>query len=211
MPTSVTIPSGYGIATHVWTFIASGKQMTVTHGYNDATALDNPSDAANKLYGYATAVGAPCNAPQMTADWRYEGVRVLQRLAGGVLQAGQKLVPITGTLAAATNLSPVFTTFVVSKNTLFAGRAYRGRMYVPFLNVNEAAVDFNGTILAANVTSNQTLWTGYIANINAGLLYFMYLLHVNPPVGPALPPTRVTSLTVRGVVGLQRRRRIRGA
>lgn len=209
MPSSVVIPNNYGLATFKWTFIPAGKQFTVTMGYYDNTLVNTPNVAAAQYYSALTATGCPCQAISMNANYRFEGVTVLQRLSSGLLQVGTHLVPITGSVAADPNLNPVFTTLVVSKQTLFAGRAYRGRMYVPLLSGPESNTDFNGGISTGIVAQLQLQWDNFRGALLTPGGYPMMLLH--SPSSITIVPTAIQTLVVRPVVGVQRRRRARGA
>lgn len=208
MATSVVIPNTYGLATYRWTWIPAGKEFTVTMGYRDTALADDPTAAALSHYQYLTATGSVCVAASMSTDWRFEGVTVLQRLSGGLLQTGAKLTPITGTASTGSSINPVFVTWVVSKRTAFAGRQYRGRMYPPFLDLAESQVDYNGVINGGSVTTNNTRWNTYFTNVNI-TAYQPYLLHAAPKVGATPAPTPITAISVGSVAGIQRRRRAR--
>lgn len=210
MASSVIIPNHYGLATYRWTYIPSGKQFTVTMGLHDTFGSDDPTAFSVGHYGALTAASAPAAAANMSTAWRFEGVTILFRTSGGALITGSKLVPLTGTATAVANMSPVFTTLVVSKGTAQAGRQYRGRMYVPFFGTVETLVDENGTISSGTVTAFQAQWATYygFSGLNSCP---PYLLHANPISGPPPVPNLITTLTVKPVVGLQRRRRAKGA
>lgn len=209
MPSTVVIPNNYGIATFRWTFIPAGKQFTVTMGYLDTTFLGDANHAALQISNAFSISTGPVAAANMTTNWRYEGVTTLQRKATGVLIAGSGGAPITGTATASADQSPVFTTWVISKLTANAGRPYRGRMYPPICDALETTIDFNGTINASIASLQQARWTAWFNGLAAGGLYYPQLLHSS--TSPAGTPTPLVSLKMRPVVGIQRRRRARGA
>lgn len=204
------IPENYGNATLKWTYVPLGRQVSCTIGYFDQMLADNPTDAATDIRAAAVAVNAPCNAAMMYSSWRFDGVSVLQRLSSGILATGVNSTPVTGTVTPAAGPQPLFAPQVISKNTAFAGRQYRGRMYVPALLFAEGNVTEGGSLDSAVVTFNQAAWSEFIDNLADGD-YGAVLLHTVPPSGPATPPTTITSITARSVVGIQRRRRNRGA
>lgn len=209
MPATVVIPNSYGIATFRWTFIPAGKQLTVTMGFQDTTFSNNAALAASYMYGPFVAASRPANAANMSTNWRFEGVTTLMRTTGGILIAGADLIPVTGTATGTANQNPIFTTLVISKLTANAGRPYRGRMYAPFVDSDESAVDFNGTINPSIVALHQARWDGWLATVIAGGSFYPEVLHSS--TSPATSPTPIVSLKVRPVVGIQRRRRARGA
>lgn len=104
-------------------------------------------------------------------------------------------------------LPPPQVALVVSKVTEFAGKANRGRSYIPFV-VGESIVDSNGRIDSGSVSTFQGVASALIAGW-AALDLDATLLHAAPAVGPPAPATQLTTLLVRGVVGSQRRRLIR--
>lgn len=211
MPNPLVIPNNYGLATYIWTHIPSGTRPSVTMGFFDNAGSANATAAATNHRSALTGTGAPCAAVSMSTQWRFEGVTCIIRNSSGVLVPGQNLTSITGTLTAPTNAQPVFAPYVVSKTTLFAGRQYRGRMYVPFLQEDENTVDPVGIIGATQQVAEQNKWNAYFTAVTTGGAYVPYLLHAAPKVGSTPSPTAIQSLFVRGVCGVQRRRRARGA
>lgn len=205
---ALSIPNGHGQAVLHWRYLPLSRDVSVTLGYKDITVADDPNAAATDIAVSATGLGSIAAAAQMSTQYQFRGVSTLQRTSAGFLVAGADVTVVTGTQVAPTNAVPVFNTLVVSKRTAFAGIRQRGRMYPPMTTNGEENVDAGGTILAATVTALQVFWNTFYTNVSTGD-YPPYLLHsVDPP--PPLP-TAITSFFIRPVVGMQRRRRTRGA
>jgi hypothetical protein len=82
-------------------------------------------------------------------------------------------------------------------------------MYPPPTLVHALNVDHNGTVASSLVASLQTLWGNYLDAIAGSTTTQMVLNH-----DAALmisPPTTVTTLIVRNVLGSQRRRKARAS
>lgn len=206
---SIVIPNNYGNATFVWRSITQAREFTVTMGFQDVLATGDANAAAAAYRVNLVLAGAPCEANKMTVQWEFMGTRTLLRNNAGILVAGANNIASTGTAASAPNESPMFTTLIVSKQTAFAGRQYRGRMYPPLTLIAENSVLAGGELLPSIVAPRQAEWSFFLTQMNS-TNYPPQLLHDSTnPLHPF--PTPITSLFVRPVVGLQRRRRTRGA
>jgi hypothetical protein len=99
-------------------------------------------------------------------------------------------------------LAPQNVSFLAKKATAFAGKAFRGRMYLPC--VVEGIVDNNGIVGASTITAMNLRLTNLLSNLASALAFPapMVLLHSNP----LIDPTTVTSLTMDTMVATQRRR-----
>jgi hypothetical protein len=100
---------------------------------------------------------------------------------------------------------PPNTAMLIAKNTGVGGRRNRGRAYVP--GIDEAQVDPAGNILSAALTAIQADATAWLTETAAMVQVSEVVLFHSTPLGVAgLPPTAVTSMTVRPKVATQRRR-----
>lgn len=206
---TISIPNNFGNATYVWRSNTQAREFTVNMGFYDLPLTADANAAATAHRAALIQTGGPAAPAAMTTQWAFQGVRVLMRNNAGVLVSGSNLTPVNGTATSLSNESPVFTTLIVSKLTAFAGKHYRGRMYVPLTNVAETSIGVGGEVLSTISAPLQTLWNTYFTTLQGGS-YIGYLLH--DLAGPVIPlPTILSSLLVRPVVGLQRRRRTRGA
>lgn len=209
MATGLNLLNGYGVCTYNWTYIPAGKSVSVTCCGWDNAATDDPVFLAGIAYTAATKAGSVAPAAAMSTAWRFEGTTLLLRTSSGLLASGSHLVPITGTAASSPDISPLYSTWVVSKGTPFAGRAQRGRMYPPFTLLSETGVDANGTIGAGSVATYQAQWSTWFADVPLNSSFRPYLVHSFG--SSAVTPQPIVSIVVKGVVGIQRRRRARGA
>ena|SRR6266498_4072076 len=202
------LPNGFGQVTFRWRYVPYTRDMSVTLGFYDSIATNDPTLIATNMRTFMGSTGRPQEVANMSTDWQNIGTTVLLRSSGGVLMSGVDATVTTGTASAATATQPLFVPMVVSKLTSFAGKHYRGRMYVPCTLFGESSVDIGGTITGGNVGLQQTRWDNFFAAINASV-WPPFLLH--QPVGVVPLPTAITSFLVRPVTGVQRRRRTRGA
>lgn len=124
------------------------------------------------------------------------------------LGAGLKAVTAAGAaqpgLQATTGVTPQVAV-LVTERTAFVGRAFRGRMFLPWW-INEAGVDELGAILTADLTARQGLVDGWQDDVEAlASVSAFALLHdsASPAAGNH---EDITTLQVRAKVGTQRRR-----
>jgi len=189
----MVIPENYGEASAIYEYLDTGERMTTSFGFHN-TPIDDAITIAN----------------QLTADWssaftvstfldsyRYVGMYVLIRI-GGVLQSFQTSDNLDGDVSAEP-VSPAIAVGV-KKQTSYAGKKYRGRMYLCPAHISEANVNGAGVIDGATVSALQGKMDTILANVNADG-YPMYLLHSD-----ATDPTPVEALIVRDNVRTQRRR-----
>jgi hypothetical protein len=111
-----------------------------------------------------------------------------------------------GTRAAVVITSPN-TTYLLKRTTGFAGRRYRGRLYLPF--VNTLGITQTGQLSAGELTlltSAAAALRSNIEGVPAGNVAQYALLHSTSPLSSTPPPTTVTALTAEAFVATQRRR-----
>lgn len=190
----MTIPDNYASVAHVFDCSATDAPMTTTHGIHN-TGIATAEELSDLL---GTVWTNDCCGSSLSDTYTYVGAYVLLNI-GGVMQSA--LVPknSVGTQTA-TAPSPAVSVGV-KKNTTYAGKKYRGRMYLPAGYLTEATVSNGGVITSGTVDDIQTIMDNYLADINAGDAP-MYLLHGSG----LIDPTPVSFLTVRGNVRTQRRR-----
>lgn len=113
---------------------------------------------------------------------------------------------IAGTSSTGTMLPPNVC-MLFKKSTAFAGRAYRGRIYLPF--VEGTYVGENGviasTLLTKMATASQQLFLAPGTGSTTGVTAW-YLLHrAEPGTTPPLP-TQLNNIAATSLVATQRRR-----
>ena len=113
---------------------------------------------------------------------------------------------IPGTYSGGVSFPPNVS-YLFKKTTAFAGKAYRGRLFLPF--VDSTSVSENGAISGAHLTRIQLAAENLFTTVSAGTddgLSGWVLLHrevvgVTPPA-----PTVLTSIQATATVATQRRR-----
>lgn len=187
------IPSGFGICSMKYRLAGRTNPYAITFGFTD----DGASSASTQAASLVATWLARFTAATSFSSYTYEGCHITYR-RGGVLFSADNVQSTAGTVVGAES-SPAIS-IVVKKLTGFAGKKFRGRMYLPPAFLGEANVSNAGIIDAATVTSRQTICSNWLADMIAG---------ANDPVllhrdGSA--PTAITQLSVESMVGTQRRR-----
>lgn len=113
---------------------------------------------------------------------------------------------ITGTGPTMTMLPPNVS-YLIKKTTAFAGRAYRGRIYLPF--IDNIGVAESGAVTGATLTKLQTASDALFAAPGTGSTTGVtgwWLLHRALPGVVAPAPTQIVSFQPELFVATQRRR-----
>lgn len=175
------------------------KPFFVTHGVR--VEIGSPEANAIATLVRNAFVGelfAPGGAIDAGTGWTFMGTRVLWRDGTGVLRQGQNMTALAGT---GTNTAPPANgAILINKFTGVAGRRFRGRMFLPFFGMAEAAVDSAGILTGPTVTAWQTRATGYHSELDTANLPIV-LQHSDGAVGAT-----VLSLVVQSLIGTQRGR-----
>lgn len=116
---------------------------------------------------------------------------------GGELHIAAVALSITG--GGADPMAPPQVSYLLKKGSGFAGRANRGRIFLP--GVEETAVDPGGALTSGAISALQGAANQFLSDLGS-LGQEMVILHENP----ALTPRVVTSLIVDGRVATQRGR-----
>jgi hypothetical protein len=109
--------------------------------------------------------------------------------------------------ASILTMAPPNVSYLVKKTTAFAGRQYRGRLYLPFVPTNELSEA--GTFIGATATRLTTAMVNLFAAPGTGSTTGVtgwVLLHRETPAGAAPAPTPITSFQPTFTVATQRRR-----
>jgi len=188
-----TIPEGYGEAVIIYEYIATGERMTTTFGFKN-----NPVEIASVNAPFISEAWLEGFTAATTLDsYRFVGVYVLETI-GGVPNSAETSDNVDGTVDAEP-VSPAVAVGV-KKETFYAGKKYRGRMYLPPAVLSEANVNGAGVIDGATVASLQVKLDNFRSAL-ADLELPMHLLHNDATV-----PSEVINLLVRDNVRTQRRR-----
>lgn len=199
----LNIPQGYGLWAFTVRSTASSHDCIVTLGFQvDSSYTQAHMDGA--LTAFANSVrplhDSSISYPRATALLGNDGPALRFETTG----------TIVGSRTVAAHESPQIS-YLVKKTTGFAGRAYRGRMYIPFpadTGVQESGALTSGE-LTLLTTAAAALETNMVVPANTGAVD-LRLLHADTPSGPGAAPTFITSLAASGFVATQRRRLERG-
>lgn len=106
-----------------------------------------------------------------------------------------------------TGVLPSNCALLVGKDTSYAGRKYRGRMYWPSM-LASGSVDPNGNVDATVLATLQGHFTDLFADLQLDPSAVPVLLHdkITGGVLDTTPATPLTAFTVRNKIGTQRRR-----
>lgn len=206
----IIIPPGYVQLTHSLTHAGNTHTALVTIGGKVESAPFNQANCASHHNIFVAAM-----APLWDSEITFSRTVALVGNDGPALRyevSGTN----PGTRTTGTSLPPAVS-IVVRKVTAFAGRQYRGRMYLPF----PSTLDFGqgGAWASGRQAAVQTLVTTLFGDMTAGTgnnLSEVTLLHADrvdsngdPIPGSAASPTPITALQVTNFAGTQRRRQVR--
>ena len=177
----------------VFTTNIDGHRCQNSMGYSidpgvDQTTADAVSDALSVPY-----------KAQLSANSYFNGVRIIVGADGPESEFDS--VSSAGVGGRSGDFESPMVQGLIRKSTAFAGRKYRGRMYIP--DMADSQVDYNGNVNSAGQTLLQGIADGWMGlNAIDALLLLPQLLHT----AEVLAPTEVTSLLVENKVATQRRR-----
>lgn len=194
-------PPGYGYWAIRFQTVGSPHISEITCGFK-VNSLDTAIQSNIRLRNAMAATGSPFLAPVMGSSFTILNTYVLSNLSG-LLTADTDIAPIAGSLSIQN--PSLNTALVIKKNTLYAGRQYRGRMMVPPMKLAETDVSVAGIISGSSLTSNQGNWNTFYTALNSQLIS-PYLLHNPPLVGSTPPPTNIISFQVTPLIGTIKRR-----
>ena len=132
-----------------------------------------------------------------TSDLTMVETNCLYALAGNEYALA---TPVAEAGTGGTGVLPSNCACLVRKNTAFAGRKYRGRMYWPDI-LAEGDVDINGTIDPSVVSSLQTHFDNMYSDLDGVANTEVKLLHTDGSAG-----SFIYSFTVQPQIATQRRR-----
>jgi hypothetical protein len=197
----LTIPAGFAEATYRYTLAGDPQVMTVSVGVDHDGSVDAETLAGNLYVPMGVWVGSAWGS-----DYALTGVSVVMNV-GGVLTEGEVNVITPG--VAATNHPVQNTALLIRKVSGLAGRANRGRWYMPPGRLAEVDVNNFGLIDAVDLATIQGEVDSLLLDLEtAGGVDNLVILHseVPPGVPSIVPPTEITNLVVEQTVATQRRR-----
>lgn len=198
-----------------WPFLAGMIKVVVTYGFEGKPSVnvhfvlqDTPAtpvpDAT--LLVVANVFREKWSDDWVTRagdDWTVENVTALDysRDGGNEIQTTGAL-PLTGVLAV--NSVPSSNATVVSQRTDRTGRSFRGRNYIPGLNVSSVT---NNELNADLVTDLSTMYTAVRSSLSGlNMSHVVYSLYASGTQRITPEPTTITGTIVNTRVDTQRRR-----
>lgn len=210
MPTSqIVIPNTWGYVRHRFKLAGRGSLVTSAHGFNNTgLATRTATDMADVFWGLLSGgAGGFASAGNIYVGYSYEGCEVVYT-RGAVEEVGSKLESINGTKPFPGGGSDGVVealTWLLSLSTGIRGRQHRGRMYLPMLGQSQSDVSATGFISSPILVAFRNIFQTYMSACDtAGLP--MGVLHTSVNAAATPVPDLVTSVTLRGTVGIQRRR-----
>lgn len=187
------LPDGTALVHFLWTVTGDPEPMSFAIGVRTTTG----ADAQGVCDGAYIAMSGGYGAPNWYDQWTFQGTR-LEVQAGAIAET---LIPLAGDGGAAGTL-PQNCSLIVKKITGVAGRAFRGRCYVPPISLAEVDVNNVGMIDNTVVATIQGNWDGFIAALEGvDDVTALVLAHQS-----AEDPTDITNWVVEGQIATQRRR-----
>lgn len=124
----------------------------------------------------------------------------LPRTAGSLVDNG---IGVVGAIAG--DALPPACALVIRKRTAFAGRRYRGRLFVPMLSESDQV---NGIWAGANYLALAAAWDSLLATVLVGADGGEYIPIIFPKNGTTASAKIITSSSSDPVVRQQRRREV---
>lgn len=200
------IPNGFGqVSVRIQTPAAGGPAF-ITWGIRS----DLGDDASVITAAVRDAIDTAFNqaltwAATFTDEYDPDQVNVLYRSSTGDLFSFVANLTISPGVAQDAESPQV--AVLVKKSTQFAGRQFRGRMFIP--GIRQAAVGDDGNLTVGAVNSVQTMVDAGADSLlqqHASRDVPMVLLHNEPLTGPTPVPSVIDNLFVESLVATQRRR-----
>lgn len=199
MPTPLVV--GDIIETKV--FSKLGEQVAINVYHYRCSAFTGVSRTDQEIANSMESVGGPKYKAAMPGAALHLGTTV-QIIQGGVLPVRAVSVTEAGVGARAADALAPQLAVLVRKNTGIAGRANRGRVYLPFFAEDEE--DANGEVNAAGQAAATVIAAYYLNQINIAAGGSSVTL--DPIIWQRTDRTyvNITSYTVRSLFATQRRR-----
>ena len=200
------IPNGFGAVSLRFQTPAAGGPAFITWGIRSDLG-DDPSvitdavrDAIDTAFGQSLTWDA-----HFTDDYDPDQVQVLYRSSTGDLFSFVANTTVPAGVSEEAEAPQVAA--LVKKSTMFAGRQFRGRLFVPGLRA--AAVESDGLMTngaLAGVQGIFDLGPNSLLQQHATRDVPMVLLHNDPLLGAAPAPSVIDNLFAERLVATQRRR-----
>lgn len=198
---TLVIPENFMQVAINYDYGGGNKYAVTTFGVNDFEGALSPQETLDAASGaffasFGDATDAGVAFPPALGTVTIPG-GTLGTIVGNITSVG---------MMAGDDRTPPAVAAVMRKNTARAGRAGRGRMFLPWIldedNVDEAGALTSGAVTALNEVADE------FRSLLAGAGLALVLLH-NEGAAGGTDPSLVTSLLCETQVGTQRRRQRR--
>lgn len=197
----VTIPDGHGEAKFSYSLTGRRLPVSFTLGVRGVGSPPNWDVIAHDMFhDFTTGVDAPGAGGPMSEAYTFNGVEITYNEGGIMFGAVSDQAAIPGE-SSGIQPPPANCAVLVRKKTVFLGKKYQGRMYMPPTWCTEASIDPMGVISPTNMSYFVLSIGTWKANMDAATTYEPSLLHHG-----ATAPTLITSLVPQQTIATQRRR-----
>jgi len=146
----------------------------------------------------------------LSSSTSYDNVLV-QSFQGGVRSAGSLSVQNAGPGARSALLSPPQDAVVIRKRTAFAGRAYRGRIFIPGMAQGDVEAGLVATVFKTAFAGTDII-NGFENGVNTGIAYgealLRFIVAQTPPGGVPIKRATCVTAALDAYCRSQRRRQI---
>lgn len=202
----LVIPEGFGNSVWKWTVVGRANPVSTTMGYSPGTSSVDPSAHATAICAALIVSSGPCWSNEMNSKYTFQGVECIYNDAGTMVGGSSSQPPVAGAATEA-NALMIGNSWLIQKKTGLVGKHFRGRFYFPYMNGDEATVDYLGNVGPSQVTQIQASFDQFLSDVvSATESIIPNLLHHQPEVGSPPVPTVITSFNASSKVATQRRR-----
>lgn len=193
------IPVGFGLWSFHMQHVGIAHTAIVTLGFEVDTPAYSQAENDAALTAWRTAL-----APMYDNEVLFSRLTTLIGNDGPLIRFESSGV-LAGTRAAQ-SIAPPNVTYLIRKASGFAGRRFRGRMYLPF--ASEGGIEQTGAL----TTAELVILTTAAAALEAGMVdpaigsAGLFLLHSESTLSVTPDPTPVLNLVASNFVATQRRR-----
>lgn len=195
------LTEGFGNATFVWELAGDAEAMTYSMGFSCSdTSAAGLAQAAQDLYD-AFRDEVVITDADILAGWTFVRYEWEANPVGAAPIEGAIGVNLPGVDAAGS--IPINGALLVRKLSGLAGRANRGRMFVPPYGLGEEDVTQAGYIDPTALITAQSLYTNWLDVFEATTVGNVMVIH---HADPLVTPTPISNLEVDNRIATQRRR-----
>lgn len=160
------IPNFYSQLTLTFDLDGWSRPLQITCGILPGVGLTAAQQNAACRTALAGTSTRPFHATNMGGNFSLIESKILYRNATGMLLVDIDGSPILGTKVV--SATPINTSVIVRKTTLFGGKKFRGRFMVPPMYFNEIDISESGGISNTPWSAYQNLWDAALSTMQSG-------------------------------------------